>query len=90
MYVINTWLIKKLIMMKYKLVQVSKKKAWEKTYHLKIYLPEDEWIHLWTGKEYQGGTVTVAAELGYTPAFYRKDSKYAELFSEIREKYGVK
>ena len=65
-------------------VYESEKHNWE------VYLPEDEWIHLWTGKEYQGGTVTVAAELGYTPAFYRKDSKYAELFSEIREKYGVK
>ena len=65
-------------------VYESEKHEWE------VYLPEDKWVHLWTGKEYQGGTVTVAAELGYTPAFYRKDSKYAELFSEIREKYGVK
>lgn len=54
-----------------------------------VYLPEDEWVHLWTGKEYAGGNITVSAELGYTPAFYRKNSAYAEIFEKIREKYGV-
>jgi len=33
-------------------------------------LPQDEWVHLWTGEEYHGGAITVSAELGYTPAFY--------------------
>ncbi len=37
-----------------------------------VYLPQDEWVHLWTGEEYHGGEITVSAELGYTPAFYRK------------------
>lgn len=54
------------------------------------YLPQDQWIHLWTGEEYNGGDVTVKAELGYTPAFYRKGSAYTEIFEEIRRKYGVK
>lgn len=54
-----------------------------------VYLPEDEWIHLWTGEEYAGGNITVRAELGYTPAFYRKNSAYTEIFEKIREKYGV-
>ena len=34
--------------------------------------------------------ITVSAELGYTPAFYRKNSEFADIFEEIREKYGVK
>ena len=55
-----------------------------------VYLPEDNWVHLWTGNEYTGGEVTVNSELGYTPAFYRKGSKYEDLFKEIRNKYGVK
>ena len=55
-----------------------------------VYLPKEQWVHLWSGKEYEGGIVTVSAELGYTPAFYRKESNYEKLFCEIREKYGVK
>ena len=55
-----------------------------------VYLPQDEWVHLWTGEEYHGGEITVSAELGYTPAFYRKNSEFADIFEEIREKYGVK
>lgn len=55
-----------------------------------VYLPEDQWIHLWTGEEYTGGTVTVDAPVGYTPAFYRKGSAYEEIFRAIRTKYGEK
>ena len=54
-----------------------------------VYLPEDEWVHLWTGDTYYGGTVNVSAEMGYTPAFYRKGSSFASVFEAIREKYGV-
>lgn len=54
-----------------------------------VYLPEDEWIHLWTGEEYKGGNITVKAGIGDTPAFYRKGSAYTEIFEEIRRKYGV-
>ena len=28
-----------------------------------VYLPQDEWVHLWTGEEYHGGEITVSAEL---------------------------
>lgn len=49
----------------------------------KAYLPEDEWIHLWTGDEYRGGDVEVKSELGYPPVFYRKGSKFKELFKAI-------
>lgn len=47
------------------------------------YLPEDEWIHLWSGKEYSGGDVEVEAPVGYPPVFYRKLSPYADLFKEV-------
>lgn len=55
-----------------------------------VYLPEDKWIHFWTGKEYNGGEIEVEAKIGYTPAFYRKGSSYEEIFKSITEKYGAK
>ncbi|KKI93548.1 alpha-xylosidase [Bacillus sp. SA1-12] len=48
-----------------------------------VYLPEDEWIHLWSGQEYKGGSVTVQAPIGYPPVFYRKNSEWKELFLSI-------
>ncbi|RFB12074.1 alpha-glucosidase [Bacillus sp. HNG] len=53
------------------------KKEWE------VYLPSDEWVHIWTGKEYNGGYITVDAPVGYPPVFYRKNSSRAELFTKI-------
>ncbi len=55
-----------------------------------VYLPNDQWVHLWTGDEFSGGMVKVSAELGYTPAFYKKTSKYSNIFEAIRKKYGIK
>ncbi|EOI55422.1 alpha-glucosidase [Enterococcus gilvus] len=52
-----------------------------------VYLPEDTWVHLWTGKEFKGGNYTVASPIGQTPVFYRKGSEYAELFESITSKY---
>lgn len=48
-----------------------------------VYLPQDNWIHLWTGKEYTGGKVAVEAPLGKIPVFYRKNSSYSGLFSSL-------
>ena len=53
-----------------------------------VYLPDDEWIHIWTGRCYGQGVNVVEAELGDTPVFYRKSSKYRELFESIGTKYG--
>ncbi|MCR5523597.1 MAG: alpha-glucosidase [Clostridia bacterium] len=39
-----------------------------------VYLPDDEWIHFFSGKEYKGGHVTVDAPLGCPPVFYRKNA----------------
>jgi sulfoquinovosidase len=48
-----------------------------------VYLPEDQWVHVWSGEEYTGGSVTVHAPLGYPPVFYRKKSIWSELFSKL-------
>lgn len=58
-------------------------KEWE------VYLPKDRWVHLWSGKEYEGGTVSVSAPIGYTPAFYKKGSEYEHIFKDVQEKYGI-
>jgi alpha-glucosidase len=49
----------------------------------KVYLPKDDWVHLWSNKDYNGGWITVKAPLGKPPVFYRKDSKFKELFKYI-------
>ena len=56
------------------------KKIW------RVYLPEDRWIHLWSGKECplrRGGTFTVEAPIGFPPVFYRASSEWKELFASI-------
>lgn len=45
-----------------------------------VYLPEDEWIHLWSGSEYSGGHYNVSCQIGYPPVFYRKNSRYSHVF----------
>ena len=49
----------------------------------KVYLPRDKWVHLWTGKEYEGGDISINAPLGYPPVFYRKGTSYTDLFKKI-------
>lgn len=40
-----------------------------------VYLPNDEWVHIWTGKIYNGGEYKVSAEIGYPPVFIRKTAQ---------------
>ncbi len=50
-----------------------------------VYLPEDEWVHLYSGKEFKGGVITVAAPIGQPPVFVRKNSnRFDELMSVIK------
>jgi alpha-glucosidase len=49
----------------------------------RVYLPEDRWVHLWSGKEYGGGAVRVDAPLGSPPVFYRKDSDRRDYFASL-------
>ena len=52
----------------------------------KVFLPEGEWVHLWSGRVYKGGRRTVVdAPLGHIPVFYRAASDYAALFRGIAE-----
>ena len=52
----------------------------------RVFLPEGEWVHLWSGNVLKGERRhTVEAPLGYPPVFYRKDSDYAGLFRSIVE-----
>ena len=48
----------------------------------RVFLPQGEWIHFWSGKRFRGGRHTVPAPLGQTPVFFRKSSPYAMLFYE--------
>ena len=50
-----------------------------------VYLPKDAWVHLFTKKEYTGGTVAVDAPIGCPPVFVRKDSAKAEALLKISE-----
>lgn len=53
-----------------------------------VYLPLDDWIHLWTGKHYKGNeVVTVECPIGYPPVFYRKNSEFKKLFEHITKQY---
>ena len=40
----------------------------------KVYLPDDRWVHLFTGKEYGGGEFEIDAPIGKPPVFIRKES----------------
>jgi len=50
----------------------------------KLYLPDDSWIHLWSGKKYSQGWVLVDAPIGQPPVFYREKSNFKELFSGFK------
>jgi len=49
------------------------------------WLPDDEWVHLWTSREFRGGAVTIDSPLGYPPVFYRVASPWAGLFDNLRK-----
>jgi alpha-glucosidase len=51
----------------------------------RTYLPGPAlWVHVWSGVEYAGGSeAEVSAPLGQPPAFYRKGSPYAVLFTAL-------
>ena len=39
-----------------------------------VYLPDDTWVHLWSGKEYVSGKYSINAPIGEPPVFIRKNS----------------
>ena len=54
-----------------------------------VYLPEGEWIHLWSGSVYPQGEHTVPAPLGEPPVFCRRGSSFAPLLEQIRQSYPL-
>ena len=51
----------------------------------KVYLPDDDWVHVWTRNVYKKGWVEVKAPIGEPPVFYRKNSEFASLFERISQ-----
>lgn len=49
------------------------------------HLPNDSWIHLFSGMEYQGGEVEILAPIGEPPVFIRKNSSYAGELLKLAE-----
>ncbi|NCA67006.1 MAG: alpha-glucosidase [Clostridia bacterium] len=50
----------------------------------KLFLPQGEWVHMFSGKSYQSGEQIVDAPLGSPAVFYRKDSEHKDLFEKVK------
>ena len=50
-----------------------------------LWLPEGDWIHLWSGDAFTGGNVQVKAPLGQPPVFYRGGSSFRMLFESLKQ-----
>ena len=50
-----------------------------------VYLPQDEWVHLFTKTKYPGGTYTIDSEIGFPPVFIRKSSDSFDALIKIAE-----
>ena len=48
-----------------------------------VWLPDDEWVNLFTGEEYNGGTYSVSAPVGRPPVFIRKKSECFEYINKL-------
>jgi len=60
---------------------------------VKVYLPEGEWVHLWTGNRYgspqRGVYETIQAPIGEPAVFYEEDSEIGTRFREELERRGL-
>ena len=50
-----------------------------------LWLPEGNWVHLWSDEGFGGGFVTVDAPMGKPPVFYRAASPWAALFRDLAQ-----
>ena len=48
-----------------------------------VHLPKGEWVHLFTGESFGGGTFKVDAPIGMPPVFYRRESSFESLFKSL-------
>jgi alpha-glucosidase len=49
-----------------------------------VHLPPGRWLHLWSGREYEGGAWEVPADLGEPPVFVRGGSRWLACFEAAR------
>ncbi|NCT22261.1 hypothetical protein GW781_14050 [bacterium] len=52
--------------------------------HLKVDIPEGEWIHLFSGNKFRAGSSVVECPPGQTPVFHRQGSEFQSTFENIR------
>jgi sulfoquinovosidase len=48
-----------------------------------VYLPEGDWVHVWSGVPYSAGRHTIDAPIGWPPVFWREGSGFADLFASL-------
>jgi sulfoquinovosidase len=48
-----------------------------------VYLPEGEWVHVWSGAHYSAGCHSIDAPIGAPPVFWRDGSDFADLFASL-------
>ena len=48
-----------------------------------VYLPEGEWMHVWSGKRFAPGRHSIDAPIGSPPVFWREGSEFADLFASL-------
>ncbi len=53
-----------------------------------LWLPEGEWVYLWSGESFASGNLRIKAPLGKTPVFYRKESAFKELYKQIASDFN--
>lgn len=57
----------------------------EKALTREVYLPDDAWVHLFSGLEYGGGRYEVGAKIGEPPVFVRRSAVDFERIMKIKE-----
>lgn len=50
-----------------------------------VLLPEDRWLNIWTGEEYEHGIYEVSSPLRRPPVFVRKESEFKDFFLKLKE-----
>ncbi len=48
-----------------------------------VYLPEGEWVHVWSGGRFDAGHHEIDAPIGSPPVFWREGSDFADLFAGL-------
>ena len=53
----------------------------------RVYLPEDDWVHIFSGRTYPPGEYVISAPMGQPPVFVRKGSEWESLFTGLLDGY---